>query len=45
MADSNDPNHVPIVPDELAARRFRSPNDFRSNIGSGTSAELPRSKT
>jgi outer membrane protein TolC/uncharacterized membrane protein YgcG len=33
MADSNDPNHVPIVPDELAARQFqvskRFPYEYR----------------
>jgi len=28
MADSNDPNHVPIVPDEVAARRFQVSNRF-----------------
>ena len=28
MADLNDPNHVPIVPDEVAARRFQVSNRF-----------------
>ncbi len=28
MADSNDPNHVPIVPDEVAARQFQVSNRF-----------------
>ena len=28
MADSNDPNHVPIVPDELAARQFQVSKRF-----------------
>jgi len=28
MADANDPNHVPIVPDEVAARRFQVSNRF-----------------
>jgi len=28
MADSNDPNHVPIVPDEVAARQFQVSKRF-----------------
>ena len=28
MADLNDPNHVPIVPDEVAARRFQVSRQF-----------------
>jgi hypothetical protein len=28
MADHNDPNHVPIVPDEVAARRFQVSSRF-----------------
>jgi len=28
MADHNDPNHVPIVPDEVAARQFQVSNRF-----------------
>jgi len=28
MGDVNDPNHVPIVPDEVAARRFQVSNRF-----------------
>src|SRR5438552_3735924 len=28
MADNNDPNHEPIVPDEVAARRFQVSNRF-----------------